>query len=159
MKTLQINEKDARRLYKTASAEFKQVLEDTFGKEFFTGSVLDRVNTYEDALAATGQPDVTNFGDVPTKYVPFFRAMWRNVMIVEALNDGEQMDIYDSDKRRYYPYFACNNGPSGFAFYDSYFGSSDADAGSGSRLSLKDLDRAVHYGKKFTGEIRDMLTK
>lgn len=40
---LLINEDDAKELYKTASVEFKDMLEDTFGKEFFVEKVKDEI--------------------------------------------------------------------------------------------------------------------
>ena len=35
MKTLQLSEEKAKELYKTASPEFRAMLEETFGKDFF----------------------------------------------------------------------------------------------------------------------------
>jgi hypothetical protein len=42
MQTLQIDEQQARKLYKTASPEFRQVLHDTFGATFFSEKITDR---------------------------------------------------------------------------------------------------------------------
>lgn len=41
MKTIQISESNARRLYKEAPPEFKMILEDTFGKDFFSEDPAD----------------------------------------------------------------------------------------------------------------------
>lgn len=46
MKNLQINEDKALKLYPNASAEFKQMLDDSFGKEFFSRKITDRVKTF-----------------------------------------------------------------------------------------------------------------
>ena len=50
-KSLQIDENKAFDLYQTATPEFKQMLEDSFGKEFFKRKITDRVKSYEDACA------------------------------------------------------------------------------------------------------------
>lgn len=47
MKNLQISEANARKLYQTAAPEFKQTLEDTFGKEFFAQHVTDPINSVD----------------------------------------------------------------------------------------------------------------
>ena len=44
MKTLQLSEEKAKELYKTASPEFRAMLEETFGKAFF-----ESVDTVYDA--------------------------------------------------------------------------------------------------------------
>ena len=55
MKTLTINENQARNIYPDASDSLKAILEDSFGKDFFqTRMITDRVKTFEDALAISG---------------------------------------------------------------------------------------------------------
>ena len=49
MKTLQISEQKARELYKSGSGELRSILEESFGKDFFSQKITDRVKTYEDA--------------------------------------------------------------------------------------------------------------
>ena len=44
-KSLQIDENKAFDLYQTATPEFKQMLEDSFGKEFFKRKITDRVKS------------------------------------------------------------------------------------------------------------------
>lgn len=58
MKTLQIEDKEARKLFPVASAEMKAILVSTFGAEFFSGKITDRIKTYEDACAETGETPV-----------------------------------------------------------------------------------------------------
>lgn len=157
MKTLQITEANARRLYKDATPEFKATLEDTFGKEFFSRPVTERIDGWEDMLSETGRPYVPDFVDVPEDLRPFFKAVYKNVIMAEAYNEGEKMDIYDSDKWRHYPYFRTNGSPSAFAFGDADCDNGLADAGSGSRLSFKSSELAEHAGKKHKDIFREML--
>lgn len=147
-KPLQLSDQEARRLYKTATPEWKEVLENNYGKEFFNQNIIDRIDGWEDMLAETGRPDVPEFSDVPEDLRPFFKGVYENVVMVEAYNEGEKMDIYNSDKPRYYPYFRTNGSPSSFAFYVSDCVCSGASAGSGSRLALKDQALSDHVGTK-----------
>lgn len=43
MKTLQIDEANARKLYPKATEAFKTMLEDSFGKDFFSQKITDRI--------------------------------------------------------------------------------------------------------------------
>lgn len=70
--------------------------------------------------------------------------------ITKAINGGVIMDLYDEDVRRWFPWFWTNGSPSGFAFNAATYGYSDAGAGSGSRLSFLDEERAVYAGETFT---------
>lgn len=137
MKTLQVSEQKARSLYKTGSNEMKELLEENFGKAFFSQSVIDRIDGWKDMLTETGRPDVPEFSDIPEDLRPFFKSVYKNVVMAEAYNEGEKMDIYDSTKYRYYPYFRTNGSPSAFAFDDSRYAAASAYAGSVSRLALK----------------------
>ena len=62
-KSLQIDENKAFDLYQTATPEFKQMLEDSFGKEFFKRKITDRVKSYEDACAILGIDPHTSMPD------------------------------------------------------------------------------------------------
>lgn len=149
-------EQKVRGIYKS-SDEFKSVLESAFGKEFFNQNVEDRINGWEDMLSETGRPDVPEFSDVPEDLRPFFKAVYKNVIMAEAYNEGERMDIYDADTPRHYPYFRTNGSPAAFAFDDSYCDCSHADAGSGSRLALKSEKLANLVGTKHADIVREML--
>ncbi|WP_165025264.1 hypothetical protein [Dysgonomonas sp. ZJ279] len=155
--TLQLATKEARELYKTGSKEIQTILESTLGKDFFSQSVCDRVNTMDDVFRETGRPHTPAFNDVPEDLRPYFKEVYDNVIIVEALNEGEKMDIYNSDKARYYPWFITNGSAAAFAFRYSAYDFTAASAASGSRLSLKNSDLAKHYGVQFKDKVRKML--
>ena len=157
MKTLQIEESKARSIYKTASAELKVMLEDTFSKEFFLQKVTERIDGWNDMLAETGRPDIPEFSDLPEDLRDHFKKYYKVVVMTEAYNEGVKMDIYNKDKKRHYPYFATNGSPAGFRFYDSSYDSTDAGAGSGSRLSLKEQELSDQIGHKHTDIYREWL--
>ena len=156
-KTLELSAKKARSLYETASPELKEVLEESFGKEFFSEDVIDRINGWEDMMSEADRPDVPEFSDVPEDMRPWFKALYRGRVMTEAYNQGQNIDIYDSEQKRYYSYFDCNGSPSAFRFNDWYCDHTGAHAGSGSRLSFSREEAAVAAGKKHPEIFREML--
>lgn len=158
MKSLQINEKDARRLYKEGSSEFRTVLETTFGEEFFNSKVTDRVKTYEDACEELGEqpldePTLLKLGVTPHEIITR-----RLETITKALNGGKVIDVYSSEDR-WFPYFYHNGSPSAFAFDDSSYAYSHAIAGSGSRLSFVSKELSNYAGTQFTDLYRQLITE
>lgn len=108
-------------------------------------------------LSETGLPDIPEFTELPERLRNHFQKYYRCVVMTEAYNEGEKMDIYNEDEYRHYPYFATNGGPSAFAFRNSFFVNSFANAGSGSRLSLKSKKLANIVGTKHADIYREYL--
>jgi len=158
MKQVQLEESKARSLYQTASPEFKSMLEDTFGKEFFSLSVEDRINSFEDALNETGRPSVPDFNCVPEDLRDFFKATYKCVVITEALNEKKRFDLFNESQRRHYPWFVNNGSASAFGLDGAHYDITASHAGSGSRLSFLEDKRAKIAGEKFINEFREMLS-
>lgn len=157
MKTLQIDERKARGLYKTASEEFKQTLEDTFGKTFFERKITDRVKSYKDACIETGEQAISPL-EVAIMGLSKDEIAYRKLKtIAKALNEGVEFDIYDSSVTRHYPWFACNGSSSAFGFSIAAYDRSNACAGSGSRLAVKSKELAVYFGTQFLDIWRDFI--
>jgi len=156
MKTLQINEKNAKRLYKTASEEFKQTLEDTFGKDFFTGKITNRIKTYEDACDELGIEPV----DIQVmKSVGFTddEITYRKIKtITEVLNEGWKPNWSNRDQKKWIPYFNTLS-PSGFAFDDTYYCYTYPYAGNASRLCFQSEELAIYAGKQFLDIWKDLI--
>ena len=76
MGILQIEESNARNIYKTASSELKIILEDTFGKEFFSQKVTERIKqgVFCDCLEDMGDPQILNQDETTTINGAFQRA-------------------------------------------------------------------------------------
>lgn len=140
-------EQKIRGLHKS-SDEVKSALETVLGKDFFTKDITERIDGWEDMMAETGLPDVPEFTELPERLRDHFKKYYRVVVMTEAYNEGERMDIYNSDIARHYPVFRTNGGPSGFAFWISSYVYTSAVAGSGSRLALKSDKRAQVVGTK-----------
>ena len=149
MKTLQINEKNAKRLYKTASEEFKQTLEDTFGKDFFTGKIADRIKTYKDACDELCLEPV----DIQVmKSVGFTddEITYRKIKtITEVLNEGWKPNWSNRDQKKWIPYFNTLS-PLGFAFDGAGYDCARPNAGGASRLCFQSEELAIYAGKQFT---------
>jgi len=146
---LKISDQKARELYKTGSIEVKLILEESFGKGFFSMDITDRIKSYEDACEYLGikpidEDKLMSFG-LTTQDI----AYQKMCTIVKALNEEWVPDVCDSNVYRYYPYFCTNGSPSAFAFDFSFCDSSRAAAGSGSRLALKSVELSDYCGTQF----------
>lgn len=116
--------------------------------------ITEKIKTYEDALKETGRPDVPDMSAFPEDMRKHFTALYKMVVIVEALNEGWKPDWNNTDERKCYPWFWLS--PSSFAFHDSACDYGDAGAGSGSRLKLKSYELADYCGKQFEDIWKDI---
>lgn len=154
MKTLQISEQKARELYKSGSSELKSILEEYFGKDFFSQKITDRVKTYEDACheLSTSPLDENKLMELGlTKHDIAYQKL---ATIVKALNEGWIPDWDNYNEYKYYPWFEMS--PSSFAFYDSDCGPAIAGAGSGSRLKFRTHELAEYAAKQFIDIWKDI---
>lgn len=166
MKALQIDEQSALRLYPTASVEFKKMLEENFGKEFFERKITDTIKTYKDAcLLLNLQPRTIEFYSAQTsdpnsdaRAVGEF-AFHQLSVIAEALNEGWVADWSDSSQRKYFPWFEYKKQQSGFGFSHSGFDFAGSAACVGSRLSFRTSELAEYAGKTFIEIYNHLLKK
>ena len=157
MITLQISEQQARKMYRTASKELKEILEASCGKEVLSGNIMDRVKTFEDACKELGRQPYNVDSLMKLGLTKNDIAYQKMVVIVEALNEGWKPDVCNSDVERWYPWFKPNGSPSSFAFFDSYYVCGNACAGSGSSLALKSEQLASYCGKQFLELWKEIL--
>lgn len=156
MITLQISEQQARKMYSTVSKELKEILEASCSKEVLSGSIMDRVKTFEDACKELGRQPYNVDSLMKLGLTKNDIAYQKMVVIVEALNEGWKPDVCNSDVERWYPWFKPNGSPSSFAFRVSDFDGGDASAGSGSRLKLKSRELAEYCGEQFNDIWKDI---
>ncbi|MEA4918127.1 hypothetical protein SDC9_145686 [bioreactor metagenome] len=155
MKTLQITEANARKLYKDATPEFKVTLEDTFGKEYFSRKVTD-CDTYEEVCHFIGE---TPIDEEELRRLGFTQDEidYRKLKtITKAYNDGWVPDWKDDDQPKYFPYFSTGSS-SGFAFLGTVYDYSDPNAGCGSRLCFKSKELAEYAGRQFVDLYRGFM--
>ncbi|MDR2919714.1 MAG: hypothetical protein LBV72_10175 [Tannerella sp.] len=158
--SLKVEKTNALKAWRKADTKGRALLEDLYGKDVFEKQdVKDRIKTLEDCFEETGRPITPEFNDVPDDLREYFKSVYNAVIITEALNERQTLDLYNREKPRHYPYFETNGSPAGFAFYDSDCDHDYASAGSGSRLSFISGDLAAYAGKIFKDQFRDLLTK
>ena len=156
MKTLQIEESKARGLYKNASPEFKTMLEDSFGKEFFSQKITERIKTYEDACSELG---ITPVNESALSNIGFTKdeIAYRKIKtITEALNEGWRPDWKDDNQRKWFPWFDLSVS-SGFVFDYTCWRYSYTGASDGSRLCFKSDELATYAGRQFEGLYKDFI--
>lgn len=147
MKTLQINEKTARRLYKSATEEFKAILEDTFGADFFLEKITDRVKTYEDACGELGVEPLDEEGMLAVGFRRSEIAGRKLEVVVMALNEGWEPDWSNEEQRKWVPAFYI--GEDDFLFDYVGFVTGRATASYASRFCLRSKWLAEYAGKQF----------
>ena len=118
-------------------------------------SITEKIKTFEDAMQATGRTEMPDFSTFPEDMRKHFEALFKMVVIVEALNEGWKPDWDNGNEWKYYPWFWMS--PSSFAFDGSSYAYEYADAGSGSRLALKSEELANYCGKQFVELWKEML--
>lgn len=116
------------------------------------------IKTLEDALKATGRPEVPAFADAPEDMREYFQAHYKAAVITEAINGDWKADWTDGEQRKYFPWFDFD-GPSGFAFSATYCGCSSATAGDASRLCFETREQAAYAGQTFPEVYKILLTK
>ncbi|MGE9312846.1 hypothetical protein ACLOAU_14455 [Niabella sp. CJ426] len=145
MKTLQLPEANARKMWVAASPEIKNLLTDSFGADFFNQSITDRVKDFNDILDISGKSmaDISRPGDTPDE-VAYKQAK----LIAEVYNEGTVLDPMDTTQYKYYPWHKIDKS-SGFglsyADYDGWLTRTRV----GSRLCFKSSSLAIDAGKKF----------
>ena len=149
MKTLQISEQKARELYKSGSGELRSILEESFGKDFFSQKITDRVKTYEDACRELSMNPLDENKLMKLGLTKHDIAYQKLVTIAKSLNEGWVPNVCDNSVYRWYPWFVTNGSPSSFAFDVSGCDYANAVAGSGSRLCFKNKELSEYCGKQF----------
>lgn len=130
--TLKLDKETAIKLYPDASAEFKEILEQSFGRQTFITDICERVKSIEDACRETGKQPSTN----PDLYK---RAEENIEIFAEAMRQGKP-----AGECFYYPYFSRSSG-GGFSFL-GYVNDNDYSI-VGARLRVPDGKTATHMGK------------
>ena len=148
MKHLQINEQTARRLYQTAAPEFKETLEETFGKDFFLQKITDRIKSYLDACVELGEEPLCESKLKSLGFTDDEIDYRKLKTITKAYNEGWEADYNDPNQKKWVPWFVFS--PSGVRFYGSGYDDSDASAGLAARLCFKDQETSDAAGKTFT---------
>jgi len=155
-KSVNIEEETARSMYKTASPECKVALEETFGKEFFSGKITNRIKTYEDACQELGIEPVNEKEMLRSGSTIDEIAYKQLKTIIKALNEGWIPNWKDTNEYKYYPYFNMSVA-SGFGFSASVYCCDLSYSYVGSRLSFKNRELSNYAGKQFETLYEDFM--
>lgn len=171
MKTLQIEESTARKMYSKADSELKIILEESFGKDFFLKKITERMGSFKDVLqdALAWFESVKGTDKVKTKIQKaIYKALFDHLrgdeitaddkvrLVAFVLNEGWEEDYsYGNKQSKYYPYFIrTSSGGWSVYGYDRY--GSYAFVGFGS--SFKTPELATFAGKTFLDSVyKDFL--
>ncbi len=107
MKPLVIEEKEAKTLYKIASKEFKIVLENTFGKEYFIEDTTTKIKNFDDILKLSGKTlkEILPYKTPKNKQQRSINALVKIQLITEVLNQGTILDFLNTNQYKYLPWF------------------------------------------------------
>ena len=154
---LTLNASTAKELYPSASKEFKVLLTETFGKDFFQGKITDRIKTVEDACKVLSIT-TTNVYD-ETIDTPHDAAYKQLQVVIRALNEGWKPDWKNASQPKYYPWFYMDETPNnsqGFLLSDvrGYCALSSV----GSRLCFRSRELAEYAATQFKDLYQTYLT-
>lgn len=108
MKTLKISDSKAIELYKIASSELKEILEESFSKEFFKPKeITDLVYDLETLANYLGinESDLYIFKNAKTSFEKYINACAIIPKIVYIYNEGIELDWNNSNIYKYLPYY------------------------------------------------------
>jgi hypothetical protein len=149
MQTLQIDSVHAKKLFPTASLEFKQMLLDSFGEKFFLQKITDRIKTFDDACEVLGIRLEVHPKDTPDEIA------YKSLKIIcQALNEGWTPNWKNDNEHKYYPWFYMERG-SGFSLGGVNYGCATSTVGS--RLCFKSRDLAEYTVKTFLDLYKDYM--
>jgi len=105
MKTLKLSENKALELYKTGSEELKQILEESFGQEFFKPkSIIDRIKTINDVFGELGEDYndyIPPYPNPKNKEQKACNAQMLLFKIVKAYNEDTVLDWKNQNQCKY----------------------------------------------------------
>src|SRR6185369_16767828 len=155
MKTLKLEDSTARLIYPTAPSELKKILEETYGKDFFSQKIQDRVKTWDDVLEILGKDEdaITPYKKPKDKRERSINAFAKIQAISEVLNEGWVPDFNNTSQYKYYPYFQKKSSGWVLCSYGDYRGYSFLGSGCFYRTS----DLALYAGKEFEDIYKDYL--
>jgi hypothetical protein len=109
---------------------------------------MQQIKTFEDACLKLGK-------NPKGKYHPYERLE----IIVAAIVGKWKADYNNDDQEKWYCVFRWDASSSCFRFDCSFYGYTNANAGSGVRLSLQNDKQADYVGKTFEAEFNALLQR
>lgn len=107
-KNIELSVEKARELYKTATTEFKKLLEENFTKEELSNKITDRIKSWEEVekLGNFRYPYCQYITEAERKTVSFAKLK----EVIAVLNEGWQPNWGNSNERKYAIYIDHSDG-------------------------------------------------
>lgn len=156
MKTIQLSVQKAAELYKTASPEFKQLLEQNFTKEQLSEKITDRMKSWLDLVEFLGGKyniHLPYWDDTVDKKCKSQNAFAKIQYINDVLNEGWKPDFNNRNEYKWFPYFEKTK--SGWVFLGSLCFGSSGCMGSGFYFKSKEL--SDYAGRQFLDIYKEYL--
>lgn len=156
IKNLKISEDKALILYKTASKDLKEILEESFGIDFFKPKkITDRIKTLKNVYEYLGKKreDEVPYKNPKTKKQRSLNAFVDIQNLSEVLNEGTVLNFTDKNQYKYYPYFERK--ALGWVFDDYYYYYFGSYMGFG--FYYKSSELAIYAGTQFLNVYKDYL--
>lgn len=112
-KTIKLEDSTAKKLYKTASPEFKTLLEENWTKEFFSDKIQDRIGDFDDILNELGvsRSEILPWNKATTKNKISQNGLAKIQAITEVYNGGKEEEWADwtnTSQPKYFLYWTKN---------------------------------------------------
>lgn len=156
MENLKLEKSTAKELFQDKKTPdwLKKILVNSFGEQFFSEKITDRIKTLDDACIELGfDPGM----EARLSGLPDEIAYTKLKVIIEALNQGWTPDWSNTNEAKYYPWFEYSRS-SGFGFSDTNYNYTRTDTTVSSRLCFKSRELAEYAGKQFIEIYREFLT-
>lgn len=99
---LTIEDDQARNIYPTASSELKTILENAFGKSFFSQKITDRVKNFDDICLFAGTTDYAFHAGCAAEGITkdeIADRKWK--LIIKVLNEGWMPNWAENNEKKY----------------------------------------------------------
>ncbi len=135
--------------------QVKGLLEQAFGKQFFSEKITDRIKTFLDACESLNIS--LDWFEQQTQFdSPDEKAYKKMKIIARALNEGWTPNWNDGDECKWHPWFYLD-GPSGFRFHVSLYVYTYSYSAGSSRLCFKSRELSDYAAKQFLAIYKDLF--
>lgn len=142
--TLKLSPNKARKLYANSSPDWKEVLEDSFPKGFFSQDITQRIKSFEDVCLEAGK-DINKYQTLPVADDEEIVAMAlkRLRLAYRVFQQDWVADYNNGNQEKCFPIFKWNGSGFGFSNSDSVYDISNTSVGL--RLCLPPIKGLVEY--------------
>jgi hypothetical protein len=158
METIKVSLENAKKIYSTVPEFFKRILEDTFGAKQFSVNIMERIKTFEDALAESNDATKALYQSFDWSQLTPDESAYRKLkIIIKAINQGWEPNWNDSNQKKWYPWFKMSS-PSGFGFSVTFYNFTHSGTYVGSRLCFESDEKCKYVATQFIDLYKQFLT-